>query len=1165
MSELTTRVRARFPGEYDDLPDAELEARVIAKYPEYRDLAESKTPQPPAVEKKAEPSFFARAVEAAKAIPDVAKLLVTEPVATIKGGLQGAAEGAVDAADTVIPMALRVGGAVGGGIAGGAVATPSVLGIPAGVVAGGALGGGLGETAAEGYEIARGTRNGLNPTQIGVQTAISAVPIVGKAGAVGKTMISRAAQGGVLGGVSSAATDLAEGQTPTLGRVAGATALGAALGGGAGALEAKALKAKAASLPPKGTITPESWGDWGGAEKELPTLGLDETGSTVEIGRPVPPVVPGAVPPVLSGVDKLKLLSEERRAAAAPVSKVTKAISSFRSRFVNQFDPVDRFMKDAGLDVITEPAATNPVKAIDLAHGGTPGKIEKVSHEFRAIASDAEKAGLTDDLEHYLDLNALEAGAETLARKGGSPAAALGAGKALPKDITPTDLTSARAAWNARPATQRVEVESLAKRVFTLNENTLDIAHDAGLIKPDVYTNLKARAATASSTGVGGYAPLSRVLEEVEGGYTASGMNMPVQHALYNLEGSEKLTKHPVVSSFQRAAVVIKEAEKNKAMQTLVDMPKNYPGNQMVQQSFIPLGKTGSGHVPNGYDKISLFEKGERVDYAVPAPLASAVKALDAPTTKVLGETMFRAVGNLFRTGVTMGNVAFSIPNVVKDISDLRRLEVLPGQTDVGALGKELPVAPVMRIAGQWAVSLSEVVRKTPSYQQFLDSGAAFGTFQRSLNDMNQMLKLSPTPGPLAAAGRVVESPLEFAKAFNNALEEATKLTAFKRQLAAGASEADAAWATRRFGGSPDFARRGTHIAALNTMLPFLNAQIQGVDRIIPYMQKHPLAAVGALAAVTAKLAMLQQYNNSYHDPDGVRSWDRLTDAEKQNNYVVFLPRTYDHEGVVRHDYVLIPLGHTVGLMTGPIRAMLDPKARTAQGITDYSLQNMPTSPNLDLSSKGALAGSIAKSAVAASNPLVKVPVELYSNEDSFRRVPIVPERLKQVEPRQQFTAKTSPAAVAVGDALNVSPLQIQHGVRGFTGGVGDQVMDIANTAVEPSTIKEHIPVVSTVARRFLGSERNTIDQQEREWNNTLYTALAESQQVTSTVAALKKRGDADGVRAYLSDPAKMLAYKRSHALQLASQRVSQARAQQDHEAERQALQSVAAALGGGQ
>ncbi len=34
-------------------------------------------------------------------------------------------------------------------------------------------------------------------------------------------------------------------------------------------------------LPPSGTITPEQWGDWGGAEKNLPTLGLDETGSTV--------------------------------------------------------------------------------------------------------------------------------------------------------------------------------------------------------------------------------------------------------------------------------------------------------------------------------------------------------------------------------------------------------------------------------------------------------------------------------------------------------------------------------------------------------------------------------------------------------------------------------------------------------------------------------------------------------------------------------------------------------------------------------------------------------------------------------------------------------------------------------------------------------------------
>jgi len=41
--QLATLIRSKYPGAYDDLDDATLEAQVLAKYPEYKDLTESKT------------------------------------------------------------------------------------------------------------------------------------------------------------------------------------------------------------------------------------------------------------------------------------------------------------------------------------------------------------------------------------------------------------------------------------------------------------------------------------------------------------------------------------------------------------------------------------------------------------------------------------------------------------------------------------------------------------------------------------------------------------------------------------------------------------------------------------------------------------------------------------------------------------------------------------------------------------------------------------------------------------------------------------------------------------------------------------------------------------------------------------------------------------------
>lgn len=144
--------------------------------------------------------------------------------------------------DAAASAALRVAPAIGGSILGAA-------GGPAGVAAGGAVGGGAGEALAEAYE-----GRDLNPKQIATQGALAAIPVIGKAGKVLPTIASRGAQGALLGGAGSALTDLAEGQTPTLDRVATGAGMGAVFGGLGGAAEAHlnrpARPAPAIEAPP---------------------------------------------------------------------------------------------------------------------------------------------------------------------------------------------------------------------------------------------------------------------------------------------------------------------------------------------------------------------------------------------------------------------------------------------------------------------------------------------------------------------------------------------------------------------------------------------------------------------------------------------------------------------------------------------------------------------------------------------------------------------------------------------------------------------------------------------------------------------------------------------------------------------------------------------------
>lgn len=63
MGQLAEKVRAKFPGLYDDLDDATLEKNVLAKHPEYADLAKPESAKPP------EKGWIESAVDFVKAHP----------------------------------------------------------------------------------------------------------------------------------------------------------------------------------------------------------------------------------------------------------------------------------------------------------------------------------------------------------------------------------------------------------------------------------------------------------------------------------------------------------------------------------------------------------------------------------------------------------------------------------------------------------------------------------------------------------------------------------------------------------------------------------------------------------------------------------------------------------------------------------------------------------------------------------------------------------------------------------------------------------------------------------------------------------------------------------------------------------------------------------------
>jgi len=108
MGELATKIRAKYPGSYDDLPDDKLEAQIIAKYPGvYDDLATPSKPKPkPAPEQR---SFVESALtpntptERATSLKDLATRVLPESVYKLPGRLlTGAYEAVKGQTDPIV-------------------------------------------------------------------------------------------------------------------------------------------------------------------------------------------------------------------------------------------------------------------------------------------------------------------------------------------------------------------------------------------------------------------------------------------------------------------------------------------------------------------------------------------------------------------------------------------------------------------------------------------------------------------------------------------------------------------------------------------------------------------------------------------------------------------------------------------------------------------------------------------------------------------------------------------------------------------------------------------------------------------------------------------------------------------------------------------------------
>jgi uncharacterized protein YeaC (DUF1315 family) len=237
-----------------------------------------------------------------------------------------------------------------------------------------------------------------------------------------------------------------------------------------------------------------------------------------------------------------------------------------------------------------------------------------------------------------------------------------------------------------------------------------------------------------------------------------------------------------------------------------------------------------------------------------------------------------------------------------------------------------------------------------------------------------------------------------------------------------------------------NFTRRGTSssLYMMSTLVPFFNAQIQGIDSIYRGVKgdtvfekqlgvRNTLAKRAALmTGITLAYALAMQDEEAYKN---------ATPQERAMNWFLPLPFT---DAALR-----VPIPFEIGILTKAI-----PELLYNAGFGDAS------SGDTVKGLKYVLGMSVPSVIPTVAKPVL----EIATNYSFFRDGPIETLRDKQVAPEFRYRESTTELAKLMGKAtskVGVSPLQIEHFVTGYASTAGLLALSMFNPILRPFTSEE--------------------------------------------------------------------------------------------------------------
>ena len=332
--------------------------------------------------------------------------------------------------------------------------------------------------------------------------------------------------------------------------------------------------------------------------------------------------------------------------------------------------------------------------------------------------------------------------------------------------------------------------------------------------------------------------------------------------------------------------------------------------------------------------------------------------------------------------------------------------------------------------------------KQDPMYKEFLAVGGGSESAYTADRDMTKNIRAK-----LSGSKQMWLNPIQWIEALSNVIERGPRYATYKMMRDAGMTPQEAIYESHNI--TVNFRRGGSISRQVNKVVPFFNASVQGVDRLISWLgcKDIPKAErtkairnrVGWYVAAYGMLGLLQWFINSRDDEDE-KYYAQLSNYTKNNFWCIPIYENGKHTG----EYITIPKPRELAVPATVISNLMELVAsgnkRAFGEFDEYVLASYL--PNVaDDTAKGIVgfirgdAGFEDMTADLLGNlGVIGIAAYAMANRD-FLGKPIESAYYQNLEKRDRYNDRTSKLAYLIGQAFNESPIMVDYVGQQLFGG----------------------------------------------------------------------------------------------------------------------------------